>query len=359
MSRSAIAAISLSALTHNLARLRSLAPASKLMAVVKADGYGHGLERVARALGSADAFGVAAIADGLRLRASGHKQRIVVLSGIDEPNDLAEVRRLGLDMVLHHPEQLRMLQLDPDPRPIRTWLKLDTGMHRLGFPSEQATALIATLRTISQVAADLTVMTHFANSDVPEDQSNAAQRAHFARATDPLGLPRSLANSAAICFDPASHAEWVRPGGLLYGLGLSTTQTGAALGFKPVMQLSSKLIAIQDIAAGERIGYAGTYTCPQRQRVGVVALGYGDGYPRQAGTDTPVLLRGRRSRILGRVSMDLMTIDLDAFPDAAIGDRVVLWGDELPVEEIATAAGTISYELTCGVTKRVMFLEQP
>lgn len=358
MSRSAIAAISMSALTHNLARLRSLAPTSKLMAVVKADGYGHGLERVARALSSADAFGVAAIADGLRLRASGHKQRIVVLSGIDEPNDLAEVRRLGLDIVLHHPEQIRMLQSDPDPRPIRVWLKLDTGMHRLGFPAQQARALIAQLRRVSQVGSDLTVMTHFANSDVPNDPSNAEQRGRFAKATSGLDLPRSLANSAAICFDPDSHAEWVRPGGLLYGLGLSTTQTGAALGFKPVMQLSSKLIAIQDIEAGERIGYAGTYTCTQRQRVGVVALGYGDGYPRQAGTDTPVLLHGRRSRILGRVSMDLMSIDLDAFPDAQIGDRVVLWGEGLPVEEIAAAAGTISYELTCGVTKRVMFLEQ-
>ncbi len=359
MSRSAIASISLPALQHNLERVRTLAPRSKVMAVVKADGYGHGLERVARALASADAFGVAAIADALRLRASGHRQRIVVLSGIDEPADLAEVRRLDLDVVLHHDDQLAMVKSDPDPRPLRIWLKLDTGMHRLGFPHARAGALVRQLRELPQVHPDLSVMSHFANSDVSTDPGNASQMTRFDLATRDLPVARSLANSAAICHMPGAHHEWVRPGGLLYGLGLSPDQTGSDLGFKPVMHLSSKVIAIQTFAAGERIGYAGTYVCPKAQRVGVVAMGYGDGYPRHVGTGGPVLLRGRRSRVLGRVSMDLLSIDLDEFPEVRVGERVTLWGDSLPVEHVAAAADTISYELTCGVTKRVMFLEQP
>lgn len=359
MSRSAIASISLPALQHNLDRVRTLAPRSKVMAVVKADGYGHGLERVARALASADAFGVAAIADGLRLRAAGFRQRIVVLSGIDEAADLAEVRRLDLDIVLHHDAQLALLEADTDRRPLHVWLKLDTGMHRLGFDHTRAPELLARLRALPHIHADLPVMSHFANSDVPEDPSNAMQMARFQAATQTLGLPRSLANSAAVCHFADAHCEWVRPGGLLYGLGLSPQQSGTALGFRPVMHLSSKLIAIHTFAAGERIGYAGTYTCPQAKRVGVVAIGYGDGYPRHVGTGAPVGLHGRRTQVLGRVSMDLTTIDLDAFPEARVGDRVTLWGDNIPVEEVAAAAGTISYELTCGVTRRVMFLEQP
>lgn len=359
MSRSAIASISLPALQHNLDRVRTLAPRSKVMAVVKADGYGHGLERVARALASADAFGVAAIADGLRLRAAGFRQRIVVLSGIDEAADLAEVRRLDLDIVIHHESQLRLLEADRQAAPVRVWLKLDTGMHRLGFPHAQAQSLLSRLRALACVAPEIPVMSHFANSDVPEDPMNMLQMARFRAATDGLGTPRSLANSAAVCHFTDAHHEWVRPGGLLYGLGLSPESTGAMLGFRPVMHLSSKLIAVQSFAAGERVGYAGTYTCPADQRVGIVAIGYGDGYPRHVGTGTPVGLLGRRTQVLGRVSMDLMAIDLDPFPEATVGDRVTLWGDGLPVEQVAAAAGTISYELTCGVTRRVMFLEAP
>jgi len=359
MSRSAIATISLPALQHNLDRIRTLAPRSRVMAVVKADGYGHGLERVARALASADAFGVAAIADGLRLRASGHRQRIVVLSGIDEPGDLAEVRRLDLDIVLHHDDQLAMLKVDRDSRPVRVWLKLDTGMHRLGFPHARAGALIRQLRDLPQVHSDLVVMSHFANSDVPDDTANNAQITRFEMATAGLSLQRSFANSAGICHFTRAQYEWVRPGGLLYGLGLSPEQSGTALGFKPVMHLSSKLIAIQSFAAGEHIGYAGAYRCDRAKRVGVVAIGYGDGYPRHIGTGAPVLLHAKRASVLGRVSMDLTSIDLDDVPEARVGDRVTLWGDGLPVEDVAASAGTISYDLTCGMTKRVMFLEQP
>lgn len=357
MSRSAFATIHLGALRHNLARVRELAPHSRVMAVIKADGYGHGLERVARALSGADAFGVAAISDGQRLRAAGIAHRIVVLSGIDEAGDLLEVRRLGLDVVVHHPHQVALIAADRDPRPLRLWLKLDTGMHRLGFDPARSEALLAQLRALPNVAPDIVVMSHFARSDETSDPTTAMQIAHFRVATGHANLPKSLANSAAIIHYPEAHADWVRAGGALYGLSVEAQRTGADDGFRPAMSLSSKLIAINQVAKGERVGYGGLYTCPEDMAVGVIAIGYGDGYPRSAATGTPVLIRGRTAPIIGRVSMDLMTVDLREHADAEVNDRVLLWGPELPVERIAASAGTISYELTCGITRRVMFIE--
>jgi alanine racemase len=357
VSRSAFATIHLDALRHNLARIRALAPDSRVMAVVKADGYGHGLERVARALSGADAFGVAAISDGLRLRAAGIRHRIVVLAGIDEAGDLLEVRRLGLDVVVHHDHQLALIAADHDPRPLQVWLKLDTGMHRLGFDPARCAALLDELRLRPNVADDIVVMSHFASSDEPDQPTTALQLGHFRVATAHANAPRSIANSAAIVHFPEARTDWVRAGGALYGLTVEHGRCGADDGFRPAMSLSSKIIAIHTIAAGERIGYGGHYTATRDMRVGVVAIGYGDGYPRSAPSGTPVLLHGREAGIVGRVSMDLMTIDLDAHPEAAINDRVLLWGPELPVERIAAAAGTISYELTCGVTRRVLFGE--
>lgn len=357
MSRSAFATIHLGALRHNLARVRALAPHSRVMAVIKADGYGHGLERVARALSAADAYGVAAIADGQRLRAAGIRHRTVVLSGIDEAGDLLEVRRLDLDIVVHHDHQLALLRADRDPRPLRIWLKLDTGMHRLGFDPARTDALLAELRALPNVHAELVLMSHFASSDEPEQPSTAIQFGHFRLATAHAHAARSIANSAAIVHCPEAHAEWVRAGGALYGLSVEHGRCGADDGLRPAMSLSSKLIAINRVRRGERVGYGGRYECPEDMDVGVVAIGYGDGYPRSAPSGTPVLLHGRVAPIIGRVSMDLMTIDLRKHPDAKVNDRVLLWGPELPVERIATAAGTISYELTCGVTRRVMFLE--
>ncbi len=357
MSRSAFATIHLGALRHNLARVRELAPHSRVMAVIKADGYGHGLERVARALSGADAYGVAAISDGQRLRAAGIAHRIVVLSGIDEAGDLLEVRRLGLDVVVHHQHQVDLIAGDRDPRPLRLWLKLDTGMHRLGFDPARSGALLAQLRALPNVAPDIVVMSHFARSDETSDPTTAMQIAHFRVATGHANLPKSLANSAAIVHYPEAHVDWVRAGGALYGLSVEAQRTGADDGFSPAMSLSSKLIAINQVAKGERVGYGGLYTSPEDMAVGVVAIGYGDGYPRSATAGTPVLIRGRTAPIIGRVSMDLMTIDLREHADADVNDRVLLWGPELPVERIAASAGTISYELTCGITRRVMFIE--
>jgi alanine racemase len=325
--------------------------------VVKADGYGHGLERVARALGNADAFGVAALGDGLRLRAAGIASRVVVLGGPDEVADLAELRRLRLDAVIHHESQVRWLESDRDPRALRVWLKIDTGMHRLGFDPEVAVAMHARLRALRNVDPEIVLMTHFAASDEFEVSTTAGQIARFEAAVAGLPGRRSLANSAAVLGWPQAGGDWVRVGGLLYGLSVVAGETGASRGFEPAMTLATRLISTKVVRRGESIGYASTWRCPEDMPVGVAAIGYGDGYPRHVGADTPVLIRGRRAAIVGRVSMDLITIDLRAVADAQVGDRVVLWGAELPVEEIAACAGTISYDLTCGMTKRVLFVE--
>lgn len=364
MSRTALATIHLGALRRNLARVRERARGAKVMAVVKADGYGHGLERVARACAQADALGVAALGDGLRLRSAGNRQRIVVLSGPDEPGDLTEFRRLQLDAVIHHESQLAWLAADRDPRPLRVWLKVDTGMHRLGFDPQDIVEIYARLRALPNIDADIVLMTHFAASDEFDNELTAAQIARFESATADLAGARSLANSAGLLGWPAaldgnaSPAErWVRVGGLLYGLSVVEGKSGSDLGFEPAMTLSTRLISVKQVKKGERIGYAATWECPEDMPVGVAAIGYGDGYPRSAQPGTPVLLDETRAAIVGRVSMDLVTIDLRKVPAAQVGDRVTLWGAGLPVEAIAAHAGTIGYDLTCGMTRRVLFVE--
>ena len=357
MSRATTATIHVDALRHNLAQVRALAPNSRVMAVVKADGYGHGLERVARALAGADAFGVAALADAERLRAAGLSQRIVLLSGFDEASDLSQLRQLGVDTVVHHESQLAMLENDDAALPIRVWLKIDTGMHRLGFAPELAAGLQARLRALANVADDITLMTHFASSDEFGGQQTRLQLRSFTVAAGVFAGEQSLANSAAILGWPDAHGDWVRAGGALYGLSVVAGKTGADFGLKPAMTLSTRLIAINRIAKGERIGYSATWACPEDMDVGVAAIGYGDGYPRRAPPGTPVLVNGVRVPVIGRVSMDLMTLDLRAAPQASVGDLVTLWGPDLPVEVVAAAAETISYELTCSITRRVRFVE--
>ena len=357
MSRATLATIHLGALRRNLVRVRERARGAKVMAIIKADGYGHGLERVARALGDADAFGVAALGDGLRLRAAGIASRIVVLSGPDEAADLSEFRRLRLDAVVHHEAQLRWLEADRDPRTLRAWLKLDTGMHRLGLPPEEAGQAHERLRALANVAAEIALMTHLAASDEFDNDLTTRQIVAFDAATSGLPGVRSLANSAAVLGWPLARGDWVRAGGLLYGLSVIPKKTGSDLGFEPAMTLSTRLISVKRIKKGESIGYAATWQCPEDMPIGVAAIGYGDGYPRSARSGMPVLVNGVRAEIVGRVSMDLIAIDLRNAPSAEVGDRIVLWGRGLPVEEIAENAGTISYDLTCGMTKRVLFVE--
>jgi len=359
MSRTTVATIHLGALRHNLARLKTLAAPAKVMAVVKADAYGHGLERVARALnGEAEAFAVAALGDGLRLRAAGHRQRIVVLSGPDNASDIAEMQRLQLDAAIHHEAQLQWLAQASSTRGrLRVWLKVDSGMHRLGFAPERVATVHAQLAAIPGIDAEIGLLTHFSDSEVFDGTQTPLQIARFSEATRDLHGPRSLSNSAAVLGWPDARADWVRTGGLLYGLSVVDGKTGADFGFRPAMTLSTRLIAINPVKRGERIGYNGTWTCPEDMPVGVAAIGYGDGYPRSAVAGTPVLVGDQRVPLIARVSMDLITLDLREAPTAKIGDRVLLWGPQLPVELIAAQAGTISYDLTCGMTRRVLFVE--
>jgi alanine racemase len=357
MARPTSATIHLDALRHNLATIRRLVRGSRIMAVVKADGYGHGLERVAMALEGADAYGVAALSDAERLRAAGLSQPVVLLSGFDAVDDLGQLRRLNVDTVVHHASQLEMLEQTEPGVPIRCWLKLDTGMHRLGFAPERVREVHARLSALPSVVGDIVLMSHFASSDEFDKPDTLAQQRLFDAATEGLPGARSLANSAAVLGWPQTHGDWVRPGGALYGVSAVEGKTGIDFDLRPAMTLTTRLIAVNRIGKGGRIGYAGAWVCPEDMPVGVAAIGYGDGYPRHVPAGTPVLLNGRPVPIIGRVSMDLITLDLRGQADARPGDPVVLWGEGLPVETIATAADTIGYELICSITRRVRFVE--
>ncbi len=361
MPRPTSATIHTDALRHNLGEVRRRAPRSRVMAVVKADGYGHGLERVASALQGADAFGVAALSDAERLRAAGLSQPIVLLSGFDAAADLPQMVALDVQTVVHHATQLAMLE-QAGCGPVRCWLKVDTGMHRLGFAPDAVRGAHARLQAAAAVADDVVLMSHFASSDEFADAPGGggqtrAQLQVFMDATAGLPGTRSLANSAAVLGWPDAHGDWVRPGGALYGISVVEGTTGDAFGLRPAMTLSTRLIAVNRVARGQRVGYAATWECPEDMPVGVAAIGYGDGYPRRVPAGTPVLVNGRPVPLVGRVSMDLMTLDLRSQPDAAVGDPVTLWGAGLPVETVAAAAGTIGYEPVCSITRRVRFVE--
>ena len=363
MARPTSAVIHTDALRHNLGQVRARAPNSRVMAVVKADGYGHGLERVARALGGADAFGVAALSDAERLRATGISQPILLLSGFNEPADIERMRSLHVDSAVHHVSQLEMLEQARPGEPIRCWLKIDTGMHRLGFAPESVRDAHTRLAALAGVVGEIRLLNHFASSDEFEGGPSGGQQTReqmrlFNEITADLPCQRSLANSAAILGWPDAHADWVRAGGALYGMSVVEGRTGADFDLRAAMTFATRLIAVNRVRKGERIGYAATWECPEDMSVGVAAIGYGDGYPRAAPSGTPVLVNGQRTQLIGRVSMDLVTLDLRGVPWAAVGDPVTLWGPELPVETIAAAAGTIGYELTCSITRRVRFLER-
>ncbi|HTT07928.1 MAG TPA: alanine racemase [Gammaproteobacteria bacterium] len=357
--RPARVVIDLDAARSNLRRVRVLAPKSKVMAVMKADAYGHGLTRMARACSAADAFGVACLEEAVQLREAGIHHRIVLLEGVFDAAELAGVRTHKLDIVVHSPAQLEMLERAAPGAPIPVWLKIDTGMHRLGLPLEQVPGAWQRLQTCKAVAQPVVLMTHLASAQDRGASSVMRQLRNFESATAAMSGERCIANSAAVLSLPAAHADWVRPGLMLYGV--SPFEDGAAAGveLKPVMTLRSALIAVNHVRAGETIGYGGTWTCPEDMPVGVVAMGYGDGYPRHAESGTPILVNGKRASLIGRPSMDMLSVDLRNVPGAKIGDPVVLWGlgdgGALPVEEVARHADTIPYQLLCSVKMRARF----
>ncbi len=358
MSRRAQAYIRLSALQHNLQRVRSLAPERKIMAAIKADAYGHGALKVATALADADALAVATLDEAMQLRWHGEQRAIVLLAGVQSLDDMRTAAEQKLQLVLHDPSQLRLLtELEP-VWTLAVWIKLDTGMHRLGFPPEQAKELSVLAESKSNVNL-LGWMTHLACADDLSHPATTGQINAFKHAVSGLHGARSVANSAGIVAWPETHQDWVRPGIMLYGASPLVGGRATDHGLQPVMSLRSELIAVHTLSAGDGIGYGQTWTCPENMPVGVVGIGYGDGYPRHAPSGTPVLVDGRRVSLIGRVSMDMICVDLREHPDARVGDAVELWGEGIPVEEIAEAAGTISYELFCRLTGRVEIIYSP
>lgn len=341
-----------SALRHNLNCVREYAPHSKVLAMLKANAYGHGLLFAAQTLAAADAVGLASIEEGLYLRHAGVRIPIVLMQGFYDQDSLQIAVQENFACVIHHVSQLHALAALPE-NSINVWLKIDTGMHRLGFAPQEFSTVWQALQNCKAVRKPICVMTHFACASDPTNPLTNQQINFFEQLNiaDIQGVECSLANSAGIVAYPAAHADWVRPGIMLYGSSPLDNVSAAELNLKPVMTLKSHLIAVHDFPEGAAIGYGQTFICPKPMRIGVVAFGYGDGYPRHASTGTPVLWRNQRLALIGRVSMDMITVDLSECPEAQCGDEVTLWGEGLSADEVALSADTIAYELFCKVQR--------
>jgi len=358
MSRNTIASIDLAAVRHNLSVVQSMAPCSDICCVVKADAYGHGLDNVLGELSDARILAVATVGEAEKCRNSGWIGRLLHLQGPANPAELEQMCRLSVEMVVHHVAQLELLESRAQGISNRLWLKIDTGMHRLGFSVGETVGAFRRLEALRGDHSTI-LMTHFGCADDPENGLTNRQIALFDEVTEHLPGQVSMANSAGILNFPKSHRDVIRPGALLYGVSPCSGSSASSLGLKPVMTLQCDLIAINQCSRGESVGYGGTWTCPEDMPVGVAAIGYGDGYPCHARNGTPVLLRGQRVPLAGQVSMDMLCLDLRRCNDARVGDQVTLWGEGLPVEEIAAWAGTIPYELICSVTGRVKTVAKP
>ena len=339
----------LSALEHNLQVARR-ATRARIMAVIKAAAYGHGLLRAAEALRAADGFALLDVHEAVTLREAGFRQTILLLEGVFSSSDLSLAAEYDLSCVLHNSQQIDMLDAYPLRGSLQVWLKVNSGMNRLGFAPQDVPAVLEKIKAHPAVR-DITLMSHFATAD--EAAGVEKQLEVFNTLAAPYRMARSLANSAALLRYPATHGDWVRPGIMLYGASPFEEVSAQQLGLKPAMTLQSEIISVRELNAGERVGYGGLFRAEAPMRIGTVACGYADGYPRHAPTGTPVLVDGQRTRTLGRVSMDMLSVDLSTLPDANTGSRVTLWGAGLPVEEVARAAGTISYELLCALAARV------
>ncbi len=350
MSRSTIARINTHALQQNLQVMGRRAPDSRVAAVVKADGYGHGLVTVAKALQNADMLAVATVDEALQLRETGIETEVLVLEGFHDQDELLAVQQQQLVPVVHAEHQLAVLRDNPEVQLKQAWLKLETGMHRLGFIAGQASKLYQRLQTCC--TQPVVLMTHLANAE-QENASNDNQLKAFDQAIVGLSAEHSIANSAAAWKLPETRRDWIRPGIMLYGISPFADQTGTEMGFKPAMHLCSEIIAIHDCKAGDSIGYGSRYQCRQDTRIAVVAIGYGDGYPRHVRDGAPVWVAGQQAKLAGMPSMDMLTVELPADSWATIGDQVELWGEHIAVEEIAAYANTVAYELVCQITARV------
>ncbi|HWT70728.1 MAG TPA: alanine racemase [Oxalicibacterium sp.] len=358
MPRPLVATIDIAALRHNLHIAKQHAPGAKVWAVLKANAYGHGLERGMRGFADADGLALIEPEAAAALRELGWRKRLLLLEGIFDTQDLETAVRHGVDLVVHNEEQLLMLEGSSSSTPLDVYLKVNSGMNRLGFVPSACRAMYARLQALPHVRS-IAFMTHFANADHPDHSGLplSEQLRRFELATAGLPGERTLSNSAGDLLHPDCAADWVRPGVMLYGSSPADA-SASAFDLRAAMQLESEIIGVQHIAAGESVGYGSQFIAEQAMTIGVVACGYADGYPRHAPTGTPVIVDGTRTRVLGRVSMDMMSVDLNPVENARVGSKVELWGSNLSIDEVAHAAGTLGYELMCAVAPRVKMIER-
>lgn len=353
MSRPAKVNLNLTALRKNFSRVKKLSPKSCILSVVKADAYGHGLTQVAETLQQSDAFGVACVEEAMELRDAGVMKPILLLEGPFSFEELTVVAALKLDIVVHNEEQILMIERFQSEYLLPVWLKIDTGMHRLGFEPESIKQVYNKLLSLKNVKDEIVLMSHYADAGNPDANITKLQSTKFLELTQDLSGKRSICNSAGIINQANSHYDYVRPGLMLYGVSPINNMVSADFDLIPVMSLHSALIAIKQVSKGETVGYGATWQCPEDMPVGIVAIGYGDGYPRHAKSGTPVIINGLQTQLIGNPSMDMITVDLRGIRGAKIGDPVELWGESLPVDLVAKHAETIAYELLSGVHKRL------
>lgn len=357
MARPLIAYIDIAAMQHNYSVVRNLAHRSRIWAVIKANGYGHGLERCARAFTDADGFALVEIDAAIHLRDLGYKKPILLLEGFFKESELLDIAHYDLDFAVHDMEQIAMLESKVGAPRLKVHLKMNTGMNRLGFMPKDYAKAYQRLKALQSVQS-ITLMTHMANSEIPSHDklSVAEQMRRFEEGAKNINELRNLSNSGTILLHPEIFSNWVRPGIMLYG-GTPGGKTAEEFGLKPAMTLTSEIIQVLDVAPGESIGYGSLYTADKPIKIGVVACGYADGYPRSAPSSTPVIVDGVKTHTVGRVSMDMLTVDVTNVPNVRIGTPVTLWGNGLPIEEVANAAGTVGYELMCALSTRPNVVE--
>ena len=353
----AVATINLTALKHNFSLVKKAAPSQFICSMIKSNGYGHGLLRVAKILSKADAFGVSCIEEAMILREAGIQTPIVVMSGFGNERELLKFVRYHLTAVIHQADQVRLLEIHHLASPLFIWLKIDSGMRRLGFSTGEIPSIYERLQKSISVQKPIGLMTHLADADNIDRAFTESQINQFLTITKKMEGPKSIVNSAGLFSYPNALVDWVRPGILLYGISPFSSESGIERNLRPVMTLSSIIVAIKQCRKDDAVGYGCAWRCPETMPIGIVEIGYGDGYPRHAPNGTPTLLNEKVCPLIGRVSMDMIAIDLRSRPDSRIGDKVILWGNGLPVERIAEKAGTIGYELLCGITQRVHFIK--
>ncbi|WP_420555246.1 alanine racemase [Neptuniibacter marinus] len=353
MARPATATINLDAIRQNYLLAKSVAPKQGALAIIKANAYGHGAVEVAKALSKdADGFGVACIEEAIELRNAGISLPILLLEGFFTADELPIISDQNLWCAVHNADQIDIIANAPLNKPITAWLKLDNGMHRLGITPGEYKEAFHKLSALPQVE-HVVLMSHFSAADEPELNTTAEQIQILDTLADELKAPISMANSAGTLEHDNARRDWQRPGIILYGASPFAEAHKLADQLKPAMTLSSEVIAVREIEPGESVGYSATWTCDKPTRVGTVAMGYADGYPRHARNGTPVLVDGHKSRIIGRVSMDMLAVDLSDIPDAKVGSYVELWGENLLASDVAACCDTIPYTLFTGITRRV------